>query len=79
MVELVQCGGSVAWHGERCGSVDVIPGYADPAVEQGIPVEGYTFIVSFEDGNEMVRMFFSDVFDGEIIDHKYEGDGAESM
>jgi hypothetical protein len=47
----------------------VIPLNSDSAVEFGFPVERNAFIILFEDGDEMVGMFDTNVFDSEIVDY----------
>ena len=79
MVELGESFGDISWHGEVAGALDVIPFEGDATVERGIPINRDSFVVSFEYAEKMVGVFFSFVFDREVVNNKAELDWSIRM
>ena len=74
MLELCEGFGDISWHGEVNLSLGVVPVKGDASVMRAGPVCG-DLVVFSEDLEEMLRVFFSAVFDTKIVRHKGELDG----
>ena len=78
MHELVQCIGYVARHGEVDGAGLVIPFEGKAAVEGPGPVGG-DGVEGLEGVDEVLGVFFADVFHAKVVYDKGEGEGSSGV
>ena len=71
MLESLECSGDVAGHTDVNMVVEVIPVNGEANVEVACPVNG-DLVFELEDGDEMLSVFASFVFDAEVIDDQTE-------
>jgi hypothetical protein len=68
MTELREGFGDISWHGEVNLSLGVVPVKGDADIMTASPVCG-DLVVFLEDLEEMLRVFFSAVFDTKVVHH----------
>ena len=74
MVELLQSGFDVAWHGYMHLVILVVPIYGDADIKCSFPVVCY-FLIFFEGRNQVLCILFYSVFYPKIVDDKGKLDG----
>ena len=65
----------VAGHGEINGAIDIVPFECNAAKRFAFPVERAD-VFAFEDLDEMVGMFFTNILDTEVVNNEAELDRA---
>ena len=79
MLEAVQCGFYIAWHGHFTGAFVVIPvaGYA--AVKGCFPVNGDGFIVSSQKVEKVVYVVLAHILNSKVVDDEAKQDWSEGV
>ena len=78
VLELEKSSAKLVGRANVTGAHDVVPGNVETTLEGTDPIDAYT--VKFLEGlDEVVGIFFADIFDAKIIHHKGKSDGFGSM